>query len=95
MIKADTINNLLLKFAIAHNSQFSVHYCTLLFCHNYFFTFCFQEYKFEESNPFNGLKNSFEEGVKKLEEGDLISAILLFEEAVIFFYFFIYKSVIR
>ena len=23
MIKADTINNLLLKFAIAHNSQFS------------------------------------------------------------------------
>jgi len=41
-----------------------------------------KEYSFEDSNPFSGHKNPFEEGVKKLNEGDLISAILLFEEAV-------------
>lgn len=41
-----------------------------------------QDYSYEESNPFQGLKEAFEEGLKKLEAGDLISAILLFEEAV-------------
>ena len=41
-----------------------------------------QEYAFEESNPFKGIDNPFEEGLQKLKAGDLISAILLFEEAV-------------
>jgi len=41
-----------------------------------------KDYEFEEDNPFAGFSNAFEEGLQKLEAGDLISAVLLFEEAV-------------
>ncbi|XP_057304441.1 peroxisomal targeting signal 1 receptor-like isoform X2 [Hydractinia symbiolongicarpus] len=41
-----------------------------------------EEYEFEEANPFANHENAFEEGLKMLRQGDLISAILLFEEAV-------------
>lgn len=40
------------------------------------------DYDFEKNNPFNDISGAFEKGVERLKEGDLISAILLFEEAV-------------
>ena len=42
----------------------------------------FQEYTFEDDNPMMNVQNPFEEGLKKLKEGDIISAILLFEAEV-------------
>lgn len=42
----------------------------------------FKEYEFQENNPMKDLPDALEEGKKRLEAGDLPSAILCFEAAV-------------
>lgn len=42
----------------------------------------FKDYEFHEENPMKNLPNALEEGKKRLEAGDLPSAILCFEAAV-------------
>jgi peroxin-5 len=41
-----------------------------------------QEYNFEADNPMKDNKSALEEGKRKLEAGDLPSAVLCFEAAV-------------
>lgn len=42
----------------------------------------FKDYEFHEENPMKNVPNALEEGKKRLEAGDLPSAILCFEAAV-------------
>jgi peroxin-5 len=42
----------------------------------------FQPYKFSESNPFQELGDPLQEGKRRLQEGDIPSAVLAFESAV-------------
>lgn len=45
--------------------------------------FCFQGYFFHTNNPYKEYSNAFEQGLQRWREGDLNSAVLLLEAAIL------------